>query len=286
MVTGASRGVGHAFARELATCGFNVVLHGRDDGKMSRVASELQEAFPNRSFRVIIADAEAVACKTYLNAPKQPGDTGPAPPDFDAIQRELQDIHLTVLINNAGGGPPYPTFVSLKESPEAKVTGNISLNALFPLFLTRALLPSLKQNSPSLVINISSLAERGLPLLVSYSASKAFLMTATRALRLEMAMEGSGSNVEILGVAFGKVTGAGGCTEPASLSVPNVETMAKATLARAGYDNGVVVGYWGHALQQSLSGILLLLPRWAGDKLTAMIMRREREYYDGGKKLV
>ncbi|KAI1123591.1 short chain dehydrogenase [Nemania abortiva] len=284
LVTGASRGIGYALVRELASNGFNVVIHGRDSEKMSRVASELGEAFPNRSFRVLIADAEEAAGKTCLNAPKQPGDSNPAPIDFDAIRHELQDLHLTVLINNAGGGPNNPVFMLLKEAPEARVTGNVSLNALFPLHLTRVLLPTLIQHAPSVVINISSLAEPGLPLLVSYGASKAFLMSATRALHLEMVMEGLENSVEILGVRFGKVTGAGGCSDPESIIIPSAETMAKATLARAGYANGIVVGYWGHALFQWISEALLLcLPRRIADNFMVMAMRRQVEYYDGVK---
>ncbi|KAI1740768.1 short chain dehydrogenase [Xylaria scruposa] len=284
MVTGASRGIGYAIACELATCGFNVVLHGRDDEKMSRVASELQMVFPSRSFRVIIADAEAVACKTHLVASKQPGGSRLAALDFDAIQQELQDIHLTILINNAGGGLANPTFIPLTEASEERVTGNVSLNALFPLHLTRALLPTLIRHAPSLVINISSMADQGFPLLVSYGASKAFLMTATRALRLEMEMEGLGNSVELLGVRLGKVTGAGGCTEPASIFVPTAETMAKATLARAGYANGIVAGYWGHALQQAVRSPFLFLPQWVWDSIIVAVMRRERENYDGVKR--
>ncbi|KAI0549282.1 short chain dehydrogenase [Xylaria curta] len=284
MVTGASRGIGYALACELATCGFNVVLHGRDDERMSRIASELQMAFPSRSFRVIIADAETVACKTYLDASKLPGDSRPAPLDFDAIQRKLQDIHLTILINNAGGGLANPTFIPLTECSEERVTGNVSLNALFPLHLTRALLPTLIRHAPSLVINISSMADQGFPLLVSYGASKAFLMTATRSLRLEMEMEGLGNSVEILGVRLGKVTGAGGFTEPASIFLPTAETMAKAILARAGYANGIVAGYWGHALQQVMSSLFLLLPQWVGDSIIIAVMRREREKFDGVKR--
>ena len=278
LVTGSSGGIGLALAYELAASGFNVVLHGRSRERLLPLTSQLQEAFPERSFRVLVNDAEAVSCVTYLNATsqqqKQLGDSTSTPVDFAAIKRELEDIHLTVLVNNAGGGPINPTYLPLAESSEARITANASLNALFPMHLARALLPSLIQHTPSLVINISSMADRGLPLLTSYCASKAFLMTATRSLRREMEMEGNG--VEVLGVRIGKVTGARGHTDPVSLFVPNAETAAKAILARAGRANGIVVGYWGHAIQQALATALSLLPNWVEDKVAISVIRRER----------
>ncbi|RYP71348.1 hypothetical protein DL771_004836 [Monosporascus sp. 5C6A] len=118
-------------------------------------------------------------------------------------------MNLTVLVNNAGGGPFDPTRSPIRESPEAKIIGNISLDAPFPLYLMRVLLPNLIQHSPPPVINISTVADPSFPLIPSYSTSEALIMVAARALRLEMGMEeGPGDEVEILGIKVGAVTGA------------------------------------------------------------------------------
>ncbi|KAI0162913.1 short chain dehydrogenase/reductase [Pestalotiopsis sp. NC0098] len=281
-VTGASDGIGRAFAQELAKNGFNVVLHGRRHEKLGRAVSQLQQLFPHRSFRILVADACNVGCLPSLN------DERPVAVDpnllpvvnFDAIRQELDDIHLTVLINNAGGGPTNPVCLSVMDSPEPKITGNISLNALFPLQLARALLPNMVRNAPSMVVNISTMADQGFPLIASYSASKAFIMAATRALRLEMKI--AGQDVEVLGIRVGRVTGARGCKEPVSLFVPNAEIMARSALARSGCDSGIVVGYWAHAVQQLGAGLLSMLPRWVEDAVITDIMRKERESLDGG----
>jgi 17beta-estradiol 17-dehydrogenase / very-long-chain 3-oxoacyl-CoA reductase len=285
LVTGSTDGIGRAFARQLAESGFNVVLHGRNPEKLHREMTQLQETFPQRSFRILIADASTVGCiPCQSNTRPNNNESQPAPLDFAAIQKDLEDINLTILINNAGGGPSNPSCLPLTEFSESKLAANISLNALFPLHLMRALFPILKRNAPSLVINISSLADPGFPLLVSYSASKAFLMSATRAVRLEMKMEGLEDDVEILGVRVGRVTGSSTCQDPVSLFVPDAKTMATAALARAGYKNGIVIGYWGHALQKMASGVLLILPRWAEDKLITTLMRQQRDSLDGGTK--
>ncbi len=283
MVTGASDGIGRCFVNQLAASGFNVVLHGRNREKLSRVVSELEKTFPARSFRIVVAEAGAVACSTaYLDpAPRDGGDRRPTPVDFKAIQRELDDLNLTVLVNNVGGGPKNPTCRSLSETPEDVVTSNVSLNALFPLHLTRALLPNLARHGPSVVMNISTLVDDGLPLLTSYSASKVFIMAATRAVRLEVEMEGLANDVEILGVKVGKTTGASGFTNSASVFMPSADTMAKAALSRIGYNNGIVAGYWAHALQELSMNVIALLPQRIADKTMLIAMKREKEELNG-----
>ncbi|KAI2605036.1 putative oxidoreductase,short chain dehydrogenase [Hypoxylon fragiforme] len=270
LVTGASDGIGTAYAHELAAKGFNVVIHGRNPEKLRRVLSQLQAAFPQRSFRILVADASTVACVVGHSQ-----HDGSKTLDFDAIARELDDINLTVLVNNAGGGATNPRFLPLSASSEERITGNVSLNGLFPLHLTRALLPNLTRHQPSLVINMSSMGDGGFPLIAVYSASKAFFMTATRCLRLEMKMEGRAA-VEILGIRVGRVTGASDCKEPPTAFLPSTQTMARAALARAGHDNGVVEGYWAHALQEVASSVLAALPRWVQDKVSMDVMHKMR----------
>ncbi|KAJ6789189.1 hypothetical protein PWT90_05910 [Aphanocladium album] len=269
LVTGASDGIGRAFAHELSSRGFNVVLHGRNHDKLSLVLAQLQARWPERSFRILVADASTVPC-IGCHQDKQLHPSL----DFLAIKAALDDLHLTVLINNAGGSPTNPICRSLAESSEARITDNISLNALFPTHLTRVLLPNLMRNGPALVLNISTMADQGFPLLASYSASKHFLMNLTRALGLEMVIEGKAGQVEVLGVKVGRVTGVVACKEKPSLFTPDAQTMARAALDRAGHGHGIVIGYWAHALQHVGASFL---PTWAEDKVIMTIMQKERE---------
>lgn len=282
LVTGASDGIGHALAHELAMHGFNVVIHGRNHSKLSAALSRLQATHPERSFRLLIADASTVPCMNCIGSeqPSATSDSSQNPLDFDAIQADLSDLHLTVLINNAGGGAVNPICLPLSESSAARITGNVSLNALFPLHLTRVLLPILRRNAPALVMNISSMADKGFPLLTSYSASKQFLMNMTRAVGLELRIDDDDKQVEMLGVRIGRVTDVSHCKEPPSLFTPDSQTMARAALARSGHGNGIVVGYWAHALQQLGSN---LLPAWAQDQANMAVMRKEREREQGTK---
>lgn len=278
MVTGASDGIGRAFASELATRGFNVVLHGRNHAKLSRVMEELQKAYPERSFRILTADASKVPCLNCISGLEEQDqrtvhghDQGAV--DLTAIATAVDDLHLTVLINNAGGGPVNPIFAPLVGSSTARITGNVSLNALFPMHLTRVLLPKLIRSSPALVMNVSSMADQGMPLLASYSASKQFLMNLTRTVGLELVLQGGpAAEVEMLGVRVGRVTGVAGNRERPSLFMPDAGTMARAALQRAGHGHGLVVGYWAHSLHD-LAGSLL--PTWAQNKVFMAVMRQE-----------
>ncbi|KAL6901065.1 short chain dehydrogenase/reductase [Trichoderma evansii] len=267
LVTGASDGIGRGFADELALRGFNVVLHGRNRAKLDVVKSELQKRHPGRSFRTLIADASTVKCMNCL----QNGEAHSL--DFNAIKDALQDLHLTVLINNAGGGSRNPVYLSLGDSSEPRITDNVSINALFPMHLIRVLLPHLARNSPALIMNISSMADAGFPLLASYSASKQFLMTLTRVINLETALLGQ-ADIECLGVRVGNVTSVSHNKESPSLFTPSADAMARAALDRAGHGYVVVTGHWEHALQQAF---LTLLPPFMANKVMINAIRVRRE---------
>ncbi|EHK50832.1 uncharacterized protein TrAtP1_009199 [Trichoderma atroviride] len=270
LVTGASDGIGRAFADELALRGFNVVLHGRNQAKLDAVKSELQKRHPGRAFRTLIADASTVQCTSCLQAGEAQARHSL---DFNAIKDALQDVHLTVLINNAGGGSTNPVYLPLGDCSEQRITDNVSVNALFPLHLIRLLLPHLAQNSPALIMNISSMADAGFPMLASYGASKQFLMTLTRAINLEFALLGQ-TGIECLGVRVGNVTSVSHNKESPSLFTPTAETMARAALDRAGHGHVVVTGHWAHALQ---GASLTLLPSFMANKIMVNAIRVRRE---------
>jgi len=54
LVTGATDGIGHALCHELSARGFNIVLHGRNEAKLTRVREEFETAHPQRHFRTVV----------------------------------------------------------------------------------------------------------------------------------------------------------------------------------------------------------------------------------------
>lgn len=230
LVTGASDGLGKGFVAELASCGFNVVLHGRNEKKLEGVKQDIQQQFPQRKFRLLILDAGSDAAT------------------MESRVSELKGLNLKVLINNvAGGAPQDKLFRSFQEVPAPIVDAILDQSARFAAQITRLLLPQLSKQQPALIINIGSgVSEFATPYLVTYSGAKAFNMAWSRSLGLEM--KGQGLDIEVLGILLGGVA-----TErsrrSASLTQPSPRRMAKACLDVVGCGRAVVYAYWFHAIQ-------------------------------------
>ncbi|KAH8736599.1 hypothetical protein BGZ61DRAFT_527533 [Ilyonectria robusta] len=262
LVTGSSDGIGKAFGSELARRGFNVVLHGRNAEKLAVVKSELASQYPARQFRIIIADASNLSTLSF--------------PDIAAT---LSDIPLKILINNAGAMMPRHQFGPVDSFTTEELSANISINATFPLLLTGVLMPLLVANQPSLVLNVGSLADVGMPLFPSYGPSKAFLMNSTIELGLESALEGR--DVDVLGLRIIQVTGTGTMLLPPSFFVPDAATWVRAAFARVGCGRPTVLPYWPHAVQLAL---MEALPDWMRRKALINAVKEMREGDPTGKK--
>lgn len=265
LITGATDGIGRALAHELAGHGFNVVIHGRNPTKLAATEKELRAAHPGREFRALRVDAGLVGCASCLEG----GETKAL--DFSSIVEELSDIHLTVLVSNAGGAP-NPVYRTLDKVDPITIAGNVSLNALFPLHLLSQLIPTLVRNSPSLVMTIGSLSDYGLPLLSVYGPSKSFLMTLTNCVARDMRLEGR--DVEVIGMRTGRVTGVTHLKEKATVWLPDARTLARAALGRVGCGRAEVVPYWGHAVLQR---VMDALPEGVRERVFLRIMTRLRE---------
>lgn len=252
-VTGASDGIGKAISHELAAKGFNVVLHGRNPAKLESVQRHLQATFPEREFRVIIADA-----------------TNCAPDVFKDIANRLADLHLTVLVSNAGTAltsPDATAFRTLDAFSNNELAYLLSLNAVFPTLLIRAMIPVLARNSPALAISIGSLSDAGLPLIGAYSANKGHQRVLFEAVAREMRI--ADRDVEVIYMRLGSVTGVSHLCAPPTLFEPHSSTAARAVLARVGCGRAVVVPYWAHALQAVGPD---WLPWWLKDAIFTRVM--------------
>ena len=173
LVTGASAGIGRAFARELAARGCHLVLTARREERLYALARELERAHAIRS-RVIPLD---------LSEP------GSAAALVGAC--ESSDVHVDVLVNNAGATDSR-LFVE-SEWGEHQRFLQLMLNG--PVELCRRLLPAMVERGYGRIVNVSSVAglvhgSYGHSL---YGSSKAFLVRFSESLSLEL--EGAGVHV-------------------------------------------------------------------------------------------
>lgn len=234
LVTGASDGIGVELVRQLLARGFNVILHGRNLDKLSRIQQDLSKQFPSRRTAIIAATAD---------------DPLNSVPKIEKLVRDIekQGGHLTVLINNVGGTLMYgPTYRSLEEIPYDTVEKEIALNLRFPTLLTKTLLPVLKSNKPSLIINVGSYAgDYCGPWLSIYASSKAFNHAFSMVLTSEM--RASNTDIEVLGTLVAQVLSASNFDRP-SFAVLTSEECARDILNRVGCGKRLVTASWRHCV--------------------------------------
>lgn len=261
LVTGASDGIGYAFAEELLNKGFNVLLHGRNAEKLNRIQAELKARFPSRSIETVVADASA------HGHPE------------DAVVAKAKELpgKLTILVNNVGGNATRPGCSPLADFPREHAETCINLNARFPLQLTRALIPTLEKSTPSLIINCGSGAAAGIPYLATYSATKGFIHSFTTALRKEFTRHDAPGRVEVIGFVIGNVMSASNRISLPAVTISAAQC-ARGCLERVGCGETVTCAHWKHAFAMWFLGLL------PGSTVDGILMKATEDRMEGERK--
>ena len=170
LVTGASRGIGYATARELASLGANLLLVARDADRLEQVRVELADDFAPGQILAFGADLteaeERLAVFDWIN------DLG---------------TPLSLLVNNVGGNQPAATL----DYAEDDVRGIFEQNLFSAFEMCRLAHPQLVQHAHAAIVNVGSVA--GITHVrtgSAYGMSKAALHQLTRNLAAEWAVDG------------------------------------------------------------------------------------------------
>ena len=177
-ITGASSGIGEAFARRLAQDRYDLTVIARNKERLEKVAEELRDRH-SVGVRVLPADlTKTVSVKK--------------------VERAIEgDEQAHILVNNAGFG----TMGDFAELDFEREEEQIRLNVLALVRLTRAALPGMLRRHRGAIINVSSLA--GLqpgPGTATYSATKAFVTSFSESIGEET--RGSGVQIQSLCPGF------------------------------------------------------------------------------------
>ncbi len=177
LVTGASRGIGLAVAKELAKAGYHLYLTCRRSGDiLTDVSQRLSEAYH-------------VRCKAIV------ADMG-NPEDVTRVFAEIED--LTLLVNNAGIS--YVGLLHEMSVDAWREVMRVNLDSMF--YCCRLAIPLMLRRHAGKIINISSVWGRvGASTEVAYSASKGGVDAFTRALAKELAP----SNIQVNAIACGVI---------------------------------------------------------------------------------
>lgn len=254
LVTGASAGIGLAFAERLARDQYDLVLVARSRDRLEEIAKRLREE-RGAGVEVLAADLTQAAA-------------------LRAVEEVVaDDATLDLLVNNAGFGT-QGRFAELDIDREEE---EIRLNVVALVRLTRAALPHMIQRGRGEIVNVSSMA--GFypgPFLATYGATKAFVTSFTESLTEEL--RETGVRVQALCPGFTRTE----FQERASIDTSQIpgfawmsaEEVVEASLDGLSRDELVVVpGNLNRALRAGAS----LLPRSIVRRAMAAASRRLEE---------
>jgi short-subunit dehydrogenase len=180
LITGASSGIGEAFARELAARGHSVTLVARRADRLERLADELRT---EHGVRVEVI----------------PTDVGNPQEREDLVEEvENRGLAVNLLVNNAGFGI-YAPFVEVGLAREFE---QVELLVGAVMDLTGRLLPGMLARGRGAIVNVSSTAAfQALPGNGTYAAGKAWVLLHSEALHEEV----KGRGVTVTAVCPGPV---------------------------------------------------------------------------------
>jgi NAD(P)-dependent dehydrogenase (short-subunit alcohol dehydrogenase family) len=174
VITGGNAGIGEAVAKRFSEEGAAVVITGRRQQELERVASVIRL---NKG--KVLGVVGSVTDETHVK---------------DVVRRTLDSFgKIDVLVNNAGIGEFGKRLHETDDATWAKVL-EVNLTGVFRM--TRAVITQMLKQGRGSLVNISSVAGLvGLSGLTAYTASKGALDALTRALAVEYAKEGIRCNV-------------------------------------------------------------------------------------------
>lgn len=165
LITGASKGIGLAIAKELASRKINLLLVARSENLLAELASEISKEYGVDCF--------------YLSQDLSREDAA------DAVYHWClqQNYSVNILVNNAG----YGLSGSFEKRSMEETIGMMNVCVTTALKLIHLFLPQLKQQQKAYILNIgSSSAYQSIPYMAAYAAAKSFMVSFTRALKYEL----------------------------------------------------------------------------------------------------
>lgn len=235
LITGASQGIGYEFTKLFAADGYPLVLTARDEPRLKQVAAELT-ARHGIKVKVLPKDLSQPAAADEI---------------FAELQRE--QIHVGILVNNAGFGFQGP-FLEL-DWPKQAAMVQVNITALAQL--THRFTPPMLARREGRILNVASTAAFAPgPFMAMYYASKAFVYSFSEAMSEELA----GTGVTVTAVCPG-MTRSEFQARAGVKREENFPMMEADVVARLGYQalmrgkRRVVTG-WKNRLMISLLGVV------------------------------
>ncbi|OQW59465.1 MAG: short-chain dehydrogenase [Proteobacteria bacterium SG_bin9] len=253
VVTGASNGIGRAFAIELAKRGFALVLVARNLEALEALATEL-ETRHRTEVRIIAQDLQPEGAA-------------------DALSQDVADLDVGLLVSAAGFGSSGE-FV---KSDLAEEVGMVDVNCRATVTLARLMAPRMiTRGKGGLVLMSSLLAFQGTPRSANYAATKAFVQTFAEGLYHELKPLG----VDVVACAPGPISSGFAARADMQMSMSEKpDVVAAETLDALGRRLTVRPGWLSKFLEFSLC----FLPRWGRVRMMGVVMGGMTRHQRGKK---
>ncbi|MGH7290674.1 MAG: SDR family NAD(P)-dependent oxidoreductase [Myxococcota bacterium] len=177
LVTGASSGIGRAFAERLAADGHDLIVVGRREERLTALARSL----PDVAVQIVVADLST--------------DEG-----IDAVAELCARSPLKMLVNNAG----VAHYMPMAELPAEKARELVNVKVLAPTLLTRAALAGMIARAEGTLVNVAGMLAFGGPAPKAPPQQQRAVYTGTLAVTVAMSqtlhaeLEGTGVNVHVV----------------------------------------------------------------------------------------
>jgi len=175
VITGATDGIGKAYAFELARKGFNLVLISRTQSKLDETKDEIIKKYSSVSIKTVSFDFTSADLNEYEKT----------------ISAQIKELDIGILVNNVGQSYEYPEVLHKVEGGNQRLRDILVCNTIPPTILTSIVLAQMSDRRSGIVINISSSAGYAtMGLWAVYSATKRYVTHLTSTLRNEYADRG------------------------------------------------------------------------------------------------
>jgi short-subunit dehydrogenase len=253
LITGASTGIGAAFARKLAARGRNVLLVARSEDKLIALCNELGRLTSIRAQYVTLDLREPDAGAQLLE------------------ETQKRELEIDMLINNAGFGS-MGDFVKLDVERELEM---IQLNISAVVDLTHRFLGPMRERKHGTIINVASTAAfQAVPYMATYAATKAFVLSFSEALAEENRSHGIHVMALCPGVTETNFFEAAKMDRPPMRTIQTPEEVVDATLRGLARQKRLVVSGWTNWLMVEAERFV---PRSIVTKLAAKALRSRFE---------
>jgi len=225
LITGASSGIGAAFARKLAARGRNVLLVARSEDKLNALCNELGRLTSIRA-QYVALDLQQPDAAAQL---------------FDETTK--RGLEIEMLINNAGFGS-MGDFVKLDLNRELEM---IQLNIRSLVELTHLFLGPMRERKRGTIINVASTAAfQPVPFMATYAGTKAFVLSFSEALWDENRAHGIHVMALCPGVTETNFFQVAGIDRPPMRTVQTAEEVVETALAALNRHKSTVISGWAN----------------------------------------